>query len=90
MCSIRYEEDRHRSAAYDGGKMVGECYYRRDGRVWVIDHTQIETDYLKEGAADKLVQCVVEKAREEGAIVVPICIYAAGWFRRNTAFRDVL
>ena len=90
MCSVYYEEGMNRSAAYDGGRMVGECNFQRHGKTWVIDRTKIDDPYLTDGTGDQLLECLAKNARQQGAVVVPLAQYAATWFRRHPAYRDVL
>ncbi len=90
MCSVRYEEDRNRVAAYDGDRVVGECDYQRTGRTWLISRVHVSDDYNDGSAGNQLMECVARHARLKGAIIVPLCSYAVSWFRRHRAFSDVL
>ena len=90
MCTICYEEDRHRVAAYEGNRIVGECSYQPVDRTWLLNRVQVAEDY-DANAANQLMQLVAVQARIKGAIVVPMCSYAASWFRKNRAgYGDVL
>ncbi len=42
-----------------------------------IDHTYVSVQLRGQGIARKLVMLVVEQARREGRLIVPLCSYAA-------------
>ncbi|HYD66318.1 GNAT family N-acetyltransferase [Azospirillum sp.] len=42
------------------------------------------------GAAGRLMQGIMERARAEGLRVVPICSYASLWMRRHREHHDLL
>ncbi len=59
--------------------------YRRQGPVLFIDWVEAPRTLRGTGAADRLMQGIVDLARREGLTVRPICGYAAAWLRRHTA-----
>jgi len=59
--------------------------YRRQGPVLFIDWVEAPRPLRGTGAADRLMQGIVDLARREGLTVRPICGYAAAWLRRHTA-----
>ena len=88
---VVFEESKQQSAAYDGDKMIGECQYSidRTGK-WVIVHTGVRPEYNGRGIAKKLVECVIEAARECGVKIVPFCSYAQRMMCGKDEFKDVL
>ena len=42
------------------------------------------------GAAGRLMEGVMARARAEGVKVTPLCGYAAAWLRRHKAYADLL
>ena len=74
---IVFEEAERQAAAYDGDKMIGECQYNvdRTGK-WVIMHTGVRPEYNGRGIARRLVEKVIEAARERDVTIIPVCSYA--------------
>ena len=64
--------------------------YRRQGPVLAIYHVEAPPRLRGTGAAGRLMQGVVEAARQEGRKILPYCGYAAAWIRRHREFSDVL
>ena len=90
MCTIYYEEDKHRVAAYEGKRIVGECDYQPMDRTWLLNRVKVAEDY-DANTANQLMQIVAFQARLKGAIVVPMCSYAVSWFKKNrTRYGDIL
>ncbi|NLM06183.1 MAG: N-acetyltransferase [Tissierellia bacterium] len=89
MLNIVFEKDNKRAAAYDDGKLIGECTYSQGSDFWIIDHTEVSEDYGGQGIARKLVDKVVEAAREKGLKIIPLCPYAKKVFTENSEYADV-
>lgn len=91
---IRFENTR--SAAYDGEKLIGECDFETDGKIWNAIHTEVDPNYGGQGIAKKLVQCLAENAALNGAKIKPVCSYVVKEFEKNpqeyckVMFREVL
>ena len=63
----------------------------RDGQgVRAILHVETPAAARGQGHAAKLMEALVADARARQMKLTPICGYAAAWFRRNPAARDVL
>ena len=88
---IVFEEAEQQAAAYDGDKMIGECQYTvdRTGK-WVIVHTGVRTEYNGRGIAKRLVECVIEAAREHGVKIIPVCSYAQRMMSGKDEYKDVI
>ena len=90
MCTIYYEEDKHRVAAYEGKRIVGECVYQPMDRTWLLNRVKVAEDYDAK-TANQLMQTIAFQARLKGTIVVPMCSYAVSWFKKNrTRYGDIL
>lgn len=72
---IVHEPERNRVAAYDGKLEVGKLTYEIKDSSWVVDHTFVRMKYRGMKIARKLVDEVVEKAKEEGVTIIPVCPY---------------
>ena len=64
--------------------------YRRDGTEVLVPHVEAPPVLRGKGTADRLMRGVVEIARAERLTIVPLCSYAAMWFRRHPDEQDVL
>ena len=76
MIEVRFEEDKNRSAIYDGNNEIGEYTFSKSATIWIIDHTSVLPAYNGQGLARKLVDAVVDAARERGIKVGATCPYA--------------
>ena len=74
--SVVFEEEMQRSAAYVNGAQIGECEYQVSDSTWVITHTGVRPEFGGRGIARKLVDKVVEAARERKVRILPVCSYA--------------
>lgn len=64
--------------------------YRIDGRRLYIDYVFSPPELRGQGTAGRLMQGVAEQLRGRDLTVVPICGYAAAWFRRHAQYADLL
>lgn len=64
--------------------------YRREGDVVAIRHVEAPLPLRGTGAADRLMQGIVAKARAENLKLVPLCGYARAWLRRHREYADLL
>ncbi|MDO5028433.1 MAG: GNAT family N-acetyltransferase [Bacillota bacterium] len=92
MIKIQYEEEKNRSAAYDGQKEIGECTYRisANGKIWIVDHTFVEDSYRGQQIAQRLFAELVERAREKDVKIYPLCPFAVREMERKPEYADVL
>ncbi|MDG0809592.1 GNAT family N-acetyltransferase [Cohnella rhizosphaerae] len=74
----------------ENGEQIGEITFMPDGEnTWVLNHTYVSPDYRGGDIARRLLNSVVEAAREEGKKIVPLCSYALVQFKRNADYADV-
>jgi uncharacterized protein len=64
------------------GKIVF-AIYRRDDSTLYIRHVEAPPSLRGTGAAGRLMQGIVDLARDERLSIVPLCSYAAAWMRRH-------
>lgn len=89
MIEITFEPERHRSAAYDDGKEIGECVFTASETFWIISHTYVTDGYGGRGIAADLVKKVVEEARLKGVKIIPLCPFAKSEFEKKSEYHDV-
>jgi hypothetical protein len=88
--SIVFEEELDRAAAYDRGKLIGECEFNPSEKMWIISHTGVREAYEGKGIARKLVLKVIEAARAKGVKIRPLCSYAKKMMTGKEEFKDVM
>ncbi|UQZ32321.1 N-acetyltransferase [Paenibacillus sp. PK3_47] len=90
MEQIQNEEGRFFIAG--DGKDLAEITYAPDEATGnlIIDHTFVSEELRGQGAGEKLVRAVVDKARKENVKIVPVCTYAAHQFKKHEEYADVL
>ncbi len=64
--------------------------YRRSEGVITIMWVEAPPALRGTGAAGWLMTLVSEQARKEGAKIVPVCGYAAGWLRASKTYRNLV
>jgi len=88
---IVFDEQNRQSLAYDGEEPIGECQYEEDRtRNWIIVHTGVRPEYNGRGIAKRLVESVIEAARERGTRIIPVCSYAQRLMAGKDEYKDVL
>jgi len=76
-----------RGEAGTGSDEIGEESYidfAADGPTQrIFFHTGVSEDYSGQGLASVLVGAAVEHAADTGNVIVPVCPYVAGWFKKH-------
>lgn len=76
MIEIKFEKEKNKSIAYDNNKQIGECEFIEEKEVWNIVHTEVNNLYRGQGIAKKLVECIIEKAKQQNKNLIADCSYA--------------
>lgn len=63
--------------------------YRQEGGLLIIPYVFSDPALRGKGTAGRLMDGVLEKAREQGWKVRPICSYAAAYIDRHAQYRDL-
>jgi predicted GNAT family acetyltransferase len=91
---VQREQKGHRGAFYleRGGIRLAEMTFSAsaDGKLFIIDHTEVSDSLRGQGAARRLVEAAVAWARESRVKLFPVCPFAKAVFDREPAFHDVL
>jgi predicted GNAT family acetyltransferase len=61
-----------------------------DGKVTIIDHTQVDDSLRGRGVARLLTVNTVEWARRSGTRLVPVCPFAKAIIEKDESLQDVL
>ena len=76
MIKIDFIKEQNKSVAYDDNIQIGECDFIEIENCWNIVHTEVDNSYQGQGIARKLVEKVIENAKENNKKVVAECSYA--------------
>ncbi|MBE5813308.1 MAG: N-acetyltransferase [Clostridiales bacterium] len=74
MIEIKFENNK--SVAYDGNRKIGECNFVESENTWNITHTEVDSLYQGQGIARKLVESIIENAKNQDKELVAECFYA--------------
>lgn len=73
------------------GEVVAEITYTETGeKEMTIDHTVVSEELRGQKMGNKLVEKVVDLAREENKKIIPACSFARKEFEKNQEYQDVL
>jgi predicted GNAT family acetyltransferase len=74
----------------DGHRLAEMTYVRAGAKRLIVDHTFVDDALRREGAGRRLLQAVVDWARAEHLLVIPVCPFAKAMFERDASIQDVL
>ena len=74
----------------DGQRPAEMTYVRAGAKRVIVDHTFVDDALRGEGAGRRILQAVVEWARAEQLLVIPVCPFAKAMFERDASIQDVL
>jgi len=77
------------TAQVPGAAQPAELTWQARGGVRFADHTYVPPEARGGGIAMKLVEALVEDAREQGFRIEPVCSYVIAAFRRHPDWADV-
>ena len=90
---IQQETDGKRGAFFieEGDERIAEMIYLIDeAKKLIIEHTEVDESLRGQGIGLKLLNELVDFARDQNIKVVPVCSYAEAMFQKNEELRDVL
>jgi len=94
MDPVQLEQSGHRGAffiARDGERLAELTFSASgDGKLVLLDHTDVSESLRGQGVARALVEEAVHWARRQGVHLVPVCPFARAVFDREPTFHDVL
>jgi uncharacterized protein len=74
----------------DNGEQLGEMAVSISGNSLIVYHTEVAPKAEGKGLAKKMLQSMVDYAREKGLKVVPLCPYVHAQFNRHPGeYEDV-
>jgi len=91
--SVQVEQKEHRGAFFieREGQRLAELTFSAtpDGKLVILDHTDVSESLRGQGIARKLVEAAVAWARRTNVKLVPLCPFAKAVFDREPEFGDV-
>ncbi len=92
MIDIRFDKGKNRAVAFDTEKgiEIGVCELVLDNDTFVIEHTEVNSEYKGMGIAKKLIDKVVEEMRAIGKKLKATCSYAQQVLDRSDEYKDVV
>lgn len=86
---IKINKEKSRAEAIEDDKLIGFCEYKiKDGTIDIY-HTEVDKAYGGRGIANKLLDEVVNLARNENQKIFPTCSYVAKKFNEDEKYEDV-
>jgi uncharacterized protein len=65
------------------GDLLAELMYHRNGKRFVLLHTEVPTELEGRGIGGRLVAAAIDRAARQGLTVVPLCPFARTWLERH-------
>jgi predicted GNAT family acetyltransferase len=73
----------------ENGLLVFAAYRRHEDR-YVLTHVEADPALRGTGAAARLMQAIVDRARADNFKLVPRCAYAVAWMKRHPEYADLI
>ncbi len=86
---FQYEEGRFYLNNEERQKVAEVTFKLLNENVYVLDSTWVDPSLRGRGIAAQLVEAVVNKAKTEGKMIIPLCSYARVLFERNKAYQEI-
>lgn len=90
MDEISIEFKDNKSVAFVGDSEIGVCEFNVLDDKWVIVHTEVNSNYRGSGIAKKLLDRVVDEARNKNIKIIPKCEYAIKVMVGKNEYSDVI
>lgn len=76
MIEIKFDKNNNKSIAYDNNIKIGECEFIESEECWNIIHTEVSNLYQGQGIARRLVESIIENAKQHNKNLIAECSYA--------------
>lgn len=84
------KQDNNRFVIMEDSEELGFISYVPNGDVLTVDHTEVSPQLEGQGMGKKLVEQVVQYARDEGKTIDAQCPFASSVIEKTPEFQDVL
>jgi uncharacterized protein len=65
------------------GDLLAELKYHRNGKRFVLLHTEVPAELEGHGIGGRLVAAALDRAARQGLTLVPLCPFARSWLERH-------
>jgi hypothetical protein len=89
LASLKDNLTLNRFELVEGGHTAFATYRQTDTDL-IIPHVEAPPALRGKGTAGRLMEAVADVARARGLKVIPLCSYAALWFKRHPGQHDLL
>lgn len=89
---IQFEQEGAKGSFFveeDGKRLAEMTFKMADSEKMIIDHTEVSDVLRGKNVGYQLVHAAVERAREQGFKILPLCPFAHSVFKKKEAFGDV-
>jgi uncharacterized protein len=69
---------------------LAAAYYKLEGNVVTLIHTEVPPELGGKGVGATLVQGALDQVRAEGLKVVPACPFVKAWIGKHPEYKDLL
>ena len=90
MEEVKIEFKGNKSVALFGNNEIGVCEFKDSDEGWIIFHTEVNPNYKGQGIAKRLLDAIVNEARNRKIKIIPECSYAKKVMNRNNDYKDVI
>ncbi|MDL2212018.1 N-acetyltransferase [Erysipelotrichaceae bacterium OttesenSCG-928-M19] len=75
---------------FDNNVEIGEITFSKAGdSIYIVDHTYVDLDYRGNKIANELLRLVVEKAKSDERLIIPLCPFAKKEFERTPEYQEI-
>ena len=71
------------------GKVAVIEYIRAEDKMY-LTHTEVPNEFEGKGIASKMVKQVLQKIKDEGLKLVPLCPFIASYIKRHPEWKEIL
>ena len=84
-------EKKGRASAKENGTTLAEMTFSKAGaHLLIINHTDVDESLRGQGVGRKMLDKIVEHAREHQLKIMPLCPFAKSVFNKDQSIADVL
>lgn len=90
---VLIQETTNKGKAYIGNPdtpLAAMTFSKAGDSLIIIDHTEVDESLRGQGAGRKMLDKMVEMAREKGIKILPLCPYAKSVFDKDESIQDVI
>ena len=90
MEEVKIEFKDNKSVALLENNEIGVCEFKDSDEGWIIFHTEVNPNYKGQRIAKRLLDAIVNEARNKKIKIIPECSYAKKVMIGNNNYNDVI